>query len=869
MSYEKQNFVKGQILKADHLNHMEDGIAAAAVGVQGPKGDKGDVGPQGPKGDKGDTGPAATLDPTLSVSGNAADAKATGDAVSQLKEDIDGMFKGLSSSVARFVLTLDDFTYGFVNGATGAIVVQKNRAITKDYLPDGLTRMACATPYQMRVSAWVKETGAFVGNWTGSGWGNTNAQHQSFDAFVPEYKYKICVVNTSSNADYTDFMAVAASVSLDSEHTGGTSAEVVEALRRKTVQGTSLSIADAIAGAPMRCACDSPITLAGLNLSPVGEVSVSVYKQVPLETPIPAGTYTLSVRCESTDTDSELAMLRVGSKYIRIAHDDTRHSASFTLTEEAADIYFYAGSNASLSAGDTAFWRDVMLVAGTEDKPYEPPVETVTCDAGELALLAQTNVLTADTPMDITYIVRSAFLESLLSATKAAELNALTLGYVTPEMLGAAADGVTDDAQAVQACIDLAAELGYPAKCMRSYAVASTICIGSNQDIEINALAYTGTDCAVKIVGSANRLSVKSLTSAGTGLVMEVDTQQHIVNNDVDCGTVSAASHGIVLRAAAASTKGMTQNCFKFRYIRAGGDGCCCIKSVLEQPRGESSFISENTFWGGSCTNADWAYEGSGGNFKFYNFHVEGYIKGGFHFIGSADALVIGDRHAESMRDGEYPYIKIEIPDGIVPKKDQSVASLRYISPIALYVNTIDVSGIPTYTILDTGNLMYLRSNGSLGCIDCRIISWQKPGTNAPGTGESTAKVSQYFAERALIWGPCLIFQGVPEKYWQVTESMDLRTITEDTPAMPTVFDIACAGAEIWLHPSYCFMGISRFEVMQTAEYTATIYDYYTGNVVFDGGSLGAGEYEVRTFLDGNFARLNGEGMIWKVRRIC
>ena len=62
MSYEKQNFVKGQVLKADHLNHMEDGIAAAATGVQGPKGDKGDPGPQGvkgdtgAKGDKGDTG---------------------------------------------------------------------------------------------------------------------------------------------------------------------------------------------------------------------------------------------------------------------------------------------------------------------------------------------------------------------------------------------------------------------------------------------------------------------------------------------------------------------------------------------------------------------------------------------------------------------------------------------------------------------------------------------------------------------------------------------------------------------------------------------------------------------------------------------
>ena len=65
MSYKKQNFVDGQTLTAAQLNHMEAGIAAAATGVkgdkgdpgpQGPKGDKGDPGPQGPKGDKGDPG---------------------------------------------------------------------------------------------------------------------------------------------------------------------------------------------------------------------------------------------------------------------------------------------------------------------------------------------------------------------------------------------------------------------------------------------------------------------------------------------------------------------------------------------------------------------------------------------------------------------------------------------------------------------------------------------------------------------------------------------------------------------------------------------------------------------------------------------
>ena len=39
MSYEKQNFVDGQTLTAAQLNHMEDGIAAAATGVKGEPGD--------------------------------------------------------------------------------------------------------------------------------------------------------------------------------------------------------------------------------------------------------------------------------------------------------------------------------------------------------------------------------------------------------------------------------------------------------------------------------------------------------------------------------------------------------------------------------------------------------------------------------------------------------------------------------------------------------------------------------------------------------------------------------------------------------------------------------------------------------------
>lgn len=103
---------------AESLQELKDGIASGEFkgepgatgpvgpegpqgaqglpGPQGPKGDPGETGPQGPQGEKGDTGEAgpagadgkdgapgkdATVDATLSQSGQAADAKVTGDAL--------------------------------------------------------------------------------------------------------------------------------------------------------------------------------------------------------------------------------------------------------------------------------------------------------------------------------------------------------------------------------------------------------------------------------------------------------------------------------------------------------------------------------------------------------------------------------------------------------------------------------------------------------------------------------------------------------------------------------------------------------------------------------------------------------------------
>lgn len=77
MGYQKQNFVSGQVLNSAHLNHIENGIVEVESSVSTSIVDK--VTKEELKN---------TIDPTLSLSGKAADAKATGDAVQGVKDDL-------------------------------------------------------------------------------------------------------------------------------------------------------------------------------------------------------------------------------------------------------------------------------------------------------------------------------------------------------------------------------------------------------------------------------------------------------------------------------------------------------------------------------------------------------------------------------------------------------------------------------------------------------------------------------------------------------------------------------------------------------------------------------------------------------------
>lgn len=56
MAYEPTTWNKGDVITAEKMNKLEQGVANEQVGPQGPRGETGQQGETGPQGEKGDTG---------------------------------------------------------------------------------------------------------------------------------------------------------------------------------------------------------------------------------------------------------------------------------------------------------------------------------------------------------------------------------------------------------------------------------------------------------------------------------------------------------------------------------------------------------------------------------------------------------------------------------------------------------------------------------------------------------------------------------------------------------------------------------------------------------------------------------------------
>lgn len=93
MAYEPTTWNDGDLITAEKLNKMEQGIKNEQVGPQGPKGDPGE------KGEKGDPGATYTLPAaTTAALGGVKQAAAVADAAAPTQEEFNGLLTSLRAA---------------------------------------------------------------------------------------------------------------------------------------------------------------------------------------------------------------------------------------------------------------------------------------------------------------------------------------------------------------------------------------------------------------------------------------------------------------------------------------------------------------------------------------------------------------------------------------------------------------------------------------------------------------------------------------------------------------------------------------------------------------------------------------------------
>ena len=440
--------------------------------------------------------------------------------------------------------------------------------------------------------------------------------------------------------------------------------------------------------------------------------------------------------------------------------------------------------------------------------------------------------------------------------------------YVTPEMFGAAGDGVADDTIAVQNCINAAVTAKKPVRGFNVYKTTSPLTITANiLDLVIERISYTGNECGVIISGSYNTIRIGSLyCSGGKGIIMRRTSSQTCSWNKINVTRLFATGHAVDFDT---NDQLILYNTFDIRYIKSDTGNCF----------NGATGVGENVFTNSSCScPAGWAiYKANG---RYYNFTLENDVLNGIYIDGDTLNYFSGFRVRELVDKIVYE-INGQVPGvqgGTLIKYVGSKCQSKFISDDTIPYAAIDVDEMDTIEdMLDESpvNWTGLAKTAFYNVIDApiRYGNWDtQNGFVVP-------------AKQMIVTAGKKICIPAYETVYTITDSdYDMRDDTvwdDDAKIYPTKMVIGVDNCVIHLPNSYCAYGYSEFIVDQSHGHLCTIYDSNsTVTPIFNGASLGGGIYKLKAFCDpsvnaitenqvGSNQTLNdGSNYSWTIERI-
>jgi hypothetical protein len=417
---------------------------------------------------------------------------------------------------------------------------------------------------------------------------------------------------------------------------------------------------------------------------------------------------------------------------------------------------------------------------------------------------------------------------------------------VTPEMFGAYADNSHDDAAAIQACIDYAYANNKKVVGGGQYATVFPIRItGFSNAVEIHSINYKGTDCAVVVSGSYNKVRIHKLyCNKGAGFRLQSDSDCQW--NDVQLGYVLSAKNGVEYIATYEAIVG---NRLTFDRICVTGTGDCIYQTGEDAlPNGKNH--GNNNFTGGILDGGNWAVYGAKGRDTYITLQMEG-TTNGIYFDSVGMVRVIAPRYAElwdeafDTTSGSRPRVPGKgIVCALSPTQAASdrnngtkSASLSLIGgENCLTPQNLDLTAVPIeYTASDGSKTVLSKIYPGASEVWVKLVTRQTvPIADSFLTfGNHILIKNPYFRRKKTIMANDAGYAGD----YSVTDKDDEFFIYEE-------FTIGASGCDYTLPPSYDQIAFNRFWVNQPAGTSCTLRDW-RGTVIFDGTTLGEGRYEV------------------------